>query len=313
MSNNVKSIRLDDELDKKIGKDVNFSNMANLAIKEYMNKSVWIPNFHIDKFAGITAAEVIERVKNVKYLRFSESALKFTFYPTSEEEVKRNKNIHAYANGDYNTLHDGFVYFNIKFPVDFLLFLKSRKWEQIENFIHGFLSILYWRDGKKGIMEEQVEKKTLKSVIKIIHGEKFKKFEKKYTEYFDEAGPIMRAEYNQAYFQLLLDLGIDPIVFPYVGRILGELHYPFHFGDHLPSESNGFGIKLPAGYMRDIYEDTDDWSSIVVQGANKNDGLHRAESSPEPWVSWVEEYGFYHYRELSSVKGKNKKKNIQKQ
>lgn len=100
-----------------------------------------------------------------------------------------------------------------------------------------------------------------------------------------------------------IDLGIDPMFFPYAGRILGEIHYPFHFKDHLSSETFGFDIKLPAGYMRDIYEDTDDWQSIVVRGVNKNDKLHRAESAAEPWVRWMEEYSFYHHRELNAAEG----------
>lgn len=312
-SNNVRSIRLDDELAKRIGKEENFSSLANKAIAEYLNKSVWLPNFQVERLAGVSASDVMERVKNVQYLRFSESALRFTLYPTSDEDMRRNKNIYAYANGDYNLIHDGFVYFNIKFPVTFFLFLKSRPWEEIENCIHGFLSILYWRDGKKGIMEEQLERRTLKAIIKVIKGEKFKTFERKYKAYAKEHGPIMRAEYNDAYFELLLDLGIDPIFFPYTGRILREIHYPFHFEDHLSSETFGFDIKLPAGYMRDIYDDTDDWQSIVVRGVNKNDKLHRAESAAEPWVSWMEEYSFYHYRELNDTEGKRRRKNGRKE
>jgi hypothetical protein len=297
----IKSIRLEEEVANKIGKDANFSNLANQAINEYLNKSVWIPNFQIEKHANITATQVMERVKNVKYLRSNESALTFTFYPVSEDEIKRNKNIHAYANGYFNSVHDGFVYFNIKFPVNMLLFLKSKTWNQVQDSTHGFLSLLYWLDeDSQIILERQLEKKTLKSVIKIVEGSKFKKIKEIHKNYKDESGPKMRAEYNHAYFQLLIELGIDPVIFPYVGRLLRELHYPFHFKDVIFSENSGYDVKLAAGYMRDIYEDTDDWSSIVVQGSRGDDDLHRAESSAEPWESWVEEYSFFHYQELNT-------------
>lgn len=121
-----------------------------------------------------------------------------------DDEIERNKSIYAYANGDYNSVHDKFVYFNIKFPTNFLLYLKSREWQQVEGCIRGFLAMLYWLDGKKGIMEEQIEKKTLRSMIKIMHTEKFKKFDQIYKGYSDTPGPIMRARYNEAYFRLLM-------------------------------------------------------------------------------------------------------------
>lgn len=293
---NIKSIRIDEELSRVIGKDTNFSNLANQAIKEFINKSVWLPNFEIEKHAGITSKQVLERVKNVRYLRSSDTAVSFTLYPTSENEIKRNKSIYEYANGNYNSLHDGFVYFNVKFPLDFLLFLKSRSWEDVNRCVIGFLSLLYWEDqDRRHIMEEQLEKKTLKAVIKIVGGNMFDELKQIHKAYSKKAGAQLRGQYNTAYFKLAIALGIDPIVFPYMKRIFAHVQYPIHMSEYIPFVENNFEIKLPAGYMRDIYEEKDDWTSIVVDGTRRDDSLHRAESDSAPWENWLREFSFYHH------------------
>jgi hypothetical protein len=293
---NIKSIRIDEELSRVIGKDTNFSNLANQAIKEFINKSVWLPNFEIDKHAGITAEQVLERVKNVRYLRSSDTAVAFTLYPTSEDEIKRNKSIFDYANGSYNSLHDGFVYFNVKFPLDFLLFLKSRSWDAVHKCVIGFLSLLYWEDeDRRHIMETQIEKKTLRAVKKIVDGNAFDELSKIKKTYTKTGGAQLRAQYNNAYFKVAIDLGIDPIVFPYMKRVFAHIQYPIHMSEYIPFVENNFEIKLPAGYMRDIYEDKDDWTSIVVNGNRRDDSLQRSESDSAPWENWLEEFSFYHH------------------
>ncbi len=295
----IKSLRLDDELASKIEKDANFSGLANKAIEEYLNKSVWIPNYHIEKHAGISAKKMHDRIENVKYLRCGNSALTFTLYPGSDKEIQINKNLHAYARGDYNLIHDSYIYFNIKFPLRFFLFLKSRDWEEVERMIRGFLSALFWSEPeKRSLMEDQLERRPMKAVIKIVQKDIFKVVESAYKDWRKDSDPIKRAKYNNAYFQLLIALGLDPLIFPYISQILGDLHYPFHFNNSIPSENGGFDIKFSAGYMRDIYDETDDWQSIVVHGKNKTDDLQRAESNSEPWKNWLDAYEFFHYKEL---------------
>lgn len=294
---NIKSIRIDEELIKKIGKDINFSNFVNQALREYLGKSVWIPNFEIERHAGITPQQLIERVQNIQFLRFSENSLSFTFYPTSEDEISQNKRIFDYANGIYNSIHDRFIYFNLKFPVNLLLFLKSRSWEEVNRCITGFLSLTYWlEEDKRNILEAQLEKKILKAVTKTVQGQLFSEMKSVHKEYSKKWGADLRAKYNSSFFNLVISLGIDPIVFPYMKSILSHIQYPLHLHSHISFEKTGdFGIKIPAGYMREIYEKNDDWSLIVVAGERGTDNLHRAESEAEPWISWKQEYTFYHH------------------
>jgi len=298
----TKSFRIEDDLMNKIDqgvnkidKSVNFTALVNQAIRQYYNQWVWIPNFHIEEHACLTASQLLERTRMVEYLRHSDDTVSFTFYPTSKDEIARNKKIHEYANGNYNALHDGFVYFNIKFPLDFLFFLKSRTWNQVEQAVHGFLSMLYWLvEDKQHILDQQLERTTLKRISKILDGDSFKNLTNEANAYNKEYGGKARAKYNDVYFSTLIDLGIDPLIFRFVTPILQYLHHPFHFHDHITRLNSNFAVNLPSGYMRDIYEDRDDWQSIIVKGDRQNDNLQRAESSDEPWKIWVSEYTFYH-------------------
>lgn len=299
MSNDVKSFRLDARLMPRINGGVNFSNLINKALDEYLSKSIWLPNFHIEEYANLSAKKVFDRVQSVKALRHSDSALVFTLYPGDEKEISKNKAIHAYANGDYNLVHDSHVYFNIEFPTNFLLYLKSKTWNEVEHFIQGFLSLLFYLEpDKRKIMEHQLDKRILKSIVKRVRENDFKNLESIDKENQKKNDPKLRAQFDDAFFKMLINLGIDPLMFPFVGQILTTIHHPFHFNDAIKRESYDFDIKLAAGYMRNIYDEKDDWQSIVVYGTNKTDGLIRSESKAEPWISWCEEYCFYHYKEL---------------
>jgi hypothetical protein len=303
----VKSFRIDELLSDKIGKEANFSNIANKAIEEYLNKSVWIPNYNIEKYAGISAKKLHERIEQVEYLRYREGALTFTLYPGSEKEIEANKNLHAYANGNYNLVHDGYVYFNIKFPWRLFLFLKSKTWEDVERLVHGFLSVLFWSDpSKRNLMEDQIDRKTMKTVVGIVKSEHFKEVELAHKEFLKNNNPISKAKYNEALFHLLIKLGVDPLMFPYVKQILGDIHYPFSLDEIIPSEGGGFDIKLPAGYMRDIYDETDDWQSMVVKGTRK-ENLQRSESDEESFRNWLMAYEFFHHKELKGKVHVNEK------
>jgi hypothetical protein len=296
MSPKIKSFRIDDDLIERSDLEPNFSTMANQAIREHYSSVAWLPNLQIEQHAGIPAAQVVSRTEIVEHLRFSESTIYFTFYPTSKKELARNKSIHAYANGDYNTIHDGFVYFNIQFPVDFLLFLKSRPWTVVERAIHGFLALLYMQDEQsQAIMEDQLEKSTLQRVLKLFNQPAIRRL----TEYQQRAetnglSKANAAVYDELFFRTLIEVGIDPLLFPYVQKIIPFIEYPISFKRHIKKAENDFNLKLPAGYMRDVNEETDDWQSIVVKGNRKDDGLIRAESKAEPWNVWIKYYRGYH-------------------
>lgn len=310
---NLKSFRLDEDLIEKLDKDANFSNLANQALREYLNESVWLPNFQIHDYAHIAPKQLIERTANVQYLRQSESAISFTFYPTSEDEIKRNRAIFDYANGNFNALHDGYVYFNVKFPINFLFFLKSKSWEHIEKSINSYLAFLHWsdEDGRKHL-EEQLERKTLRSVVKLTKSESFQSLTSKQKSYLKAGGGAKRrGEFNELYFRTLIELGIDPMLFPYVMNILRIVDYPFQLSKVISSKSSDFNVKLTGAYMRDVYDESDDWRMIVVKGLKKDDDLQRAESSPMPWRNWFDEYVFYHHEEVGAQAIRAVRKNQQ--
>lgn len=299
----TKSFRLEDDLAKKLDKEQNFSQIANQAIREYLNKSVWVPNFEIEKFAGLTPKKLMQRVQNVRYLRSSENELRFILYPSSKDEIERNRAIYRYANGEYNVLHDGFTYFNVKFPLNFYLYLISREWSEVQRAIHGFLCLLYWSDPeKRSLVEEQLEKGTLREVIKLFESPTIKKMDQCYQQWVKSSDPLERAIFSKEYTRTVFELGIDPLLFHYVPTVLSEIQHPLYLSDFLPRDISGLDIKLLTGYMRDIYEAKDDWHSIVVAGSRNNDDLHRAESLHEPWVKWVEEYSFFHHRALKGIR-----------
>lgn len=302
MANNLKSFRLDEDLGDRIDRDLNFSQLTNTAIREYLAESVWLPNLHIHNHAKISPAELIDRTSKVEQLRQSDSAIAFTFYPTSDEELQRNRAIFDYANGNYNALHDRYIYFNVKFPLDFLFFLRSKPWDVVERSVHAYLALLHWsdKDSQKHI-EEQVERKTLRSVIQITKGDVFQKMNAKWKSYHKGGGgPQLRGEFNELYFKTMIALGLDPLIFPYIQDVLRQVQHPIHLSEVIFSKSSDFAIKLTAAYMRDVYEERDDWRRIVVEGAEKNDNLQRAESNPTPWKNWFDEYTFFYHEEIST-------------
>lgn len=295
MTQLIKSIRIDEDISKRIGTDVNFSALANQALKEHLNKRVWLPNLQIEKHAGIAPSVLIERMTNVKFLRSSNTAVSFTLYPTSEKEIDRNKAIFQYANGSNNSLHDGFVYFNVEFPVNFLLFLKSRNWDEVQRCVTGFVCLLYWIDPeRRQILEEQIERKVLKYIVKTFNSSDFDGLKKAQKLYLKKQTTQLRSQYHSEFFKLAVTLGIDPIVMPYMGNVFSHIYYPYDMREIIPFENNGFEIRMTSGYMRDIYEEKDDWTSIVLNGQRKGDDLQRSESLSEPWENWRSEYVLYH-------------------
>jgi hypothetical protein len=311
MAGDMKSLRLEERVANLLkGKDINFSQTANDAIEQHLRNKVWIPNFKIHEYADISANELLERTKHVKFLRTNDSAVKFSLYPTTEDEMTRNQKIHDYVNGNFNTIHDSYVYFNLQFPIELYLFLSSRQWTEVERFIYGFLCFLLWDQSEyeKKLMEEQLDHGILKRIMKVVKGDDFKQLELAYKKYLRTSDPLLKAEYNIQYYRLMIKLGIDPLMFKFVKPILSSLHYPLHYKEHIVSGTSQLRIKIDAAYMRDVYESTDDWQSIVVTGKDKTDKLLRSESKEEPWKIWEAEYSFLHYRQLNPSPSKRRKK-----
>lgn len=309
MAGNIKSLRLEETVESLMkDKEFNFSQMANDAIEQHLRSRVWIPNFKIHEYAGITPTEILERTTQVKYLRTSDSAVRFSLYPATVDEMNRNKQIHDYVNGNFNTVHDSYTYFNLQLPIELYLFLSSRSWSAVEKFIYGFLSFLTWdqTEYEKKLMEEQLEKNIMRTVMKTVQGEDFKNLEQMFKKYIKKSDPLLKAEYSVEYYRLMVKLGVDPLMSRFITPILRSLHYPVHYKDHLVSATSGLRIKIDAAYMRDVYDETDDWQSIVVQGKDRKDDLQRSESKAEPWKIWRDEYSFLYSRELDRRVSKKK-------
>jgi hypothetical protein len=292
MTAGVKSVRLEREIAENIPEEVNFSSHVNRVLEEDQKKIVWIPNTHIEEYAGISCNTLWNRMQHVQYLRTNRGALRFTLYPVGQEEISMNKRVHAYARGDFNKAHDGFVYFNVEFPVNLYLFLASREWNDVERFYLSYLAFRYWNsnEAEKGIMESQLEKKTLKTVIKTSSNEDFKELTRLQKEFHKKKGERARAPFNIAYFRLLTKMGVDPIMFSFVRYILDPIFHPFPLLNHIQRETDILDLRLNTAYMRDLYEDTDDWQSLIVKGTNETDGLHRAESQKTPLTHWKFHY-----------------------
>ncbi|CAD5248502.1 MULTISPECIES: hypothetical protein [unclassified Imperialibacter] len=297
----TKSIRLDAELEEKIkSSEDNFSRFVNFLIKDHFRGNAWIPNMSIHDYAGISPKDLLERMKAVKYFRVRDNALCFTFYPSTQEELLVNKNLHAYANGSHNALHDRYIYFNVEYPVDFYFFLISHEWVVIEKVIESYLAFLFWHsdDNEKSIMERQVERTTFTNAIKLFNSE-FQEINSLWLVFAENNDPIAKEKFSKAFFKKLIDLGIDPIIFPYVSEITHFLHHPFSFVDHISPKSRQFEVAVKSAYLRDVYDEKDDWQTIVMKGSSKDD-LQRSESLEEPFRNWESKYRYYHSRPTTS-------------
>lgn len=292
--NKTKSVRINDDLIRKVNDQIehdesNFSTIINQSLTEKFAKRAWVPNLELHEYAGLTPGKLIENTQDVFYLRTSNSDIKFTLYPTSKDEWETNKAVYDYANGDQNGLHNGYVYFNLEFPVDLLLFLKTNSWETVEKMIISFLSVLYWLDeNKQRFLQEQIEKKTLKEVMSNIRSKTFYELSKA------RDSKKSRKEFSEYFIRTLIDLGLPISLFSHFGLLLNSIDYPLDFSEHFPVNSNGLEIKIRSAYMRNLYDYEDDWGGIVIQGSTRGDDLHRSESQHEPWKMWLSEYAYHH-------------------
>lgn len=288
----TKSVRIDDDLIKKINYQVeygksNFSTFVNQSLTEIFAKYAWVPNLSIHEFANLSPEQIIESTEDVHYLRTSDSDIKFTLYPTSKDEWDTNKALYEYANGNQNLLHNGYVYFNLEFPVDLLLFLRTNSWDSVEKMVISFLSLLYWfYEDKQRILEEQLERQTLKKVMRNIKSEVFFELSKA------RDNRKSREEFSEYYIRSLVGLGLPVSLFSHFGILLNSIYYPIDFSEHFPIRGNGLEIKLRSAYMRNLH-DNDDWQDIVIKGTRRGDDLHSSESISEPWESWVSSYSFH--------------------
>lgn len=275
-----------------------FSEIVNSIIEEHFKRSVWVSNLSIENYASITPTELIDRTSGMGYLRTSSTDLKINLYPTSKHDIERNKAIYDYANGDFNHLHDSFVYFGVKFPLEILFYLTTHSYEQFQRAIVGYLAALFWinPDGRS-YMEEELESDLLKEVIAKYESGIFKEVDS-YKRWEDLNGDFnSKIEWNKNYLLLLKELGIHPTLFRYMGILLKGLRYPFYFEEYLPEEKDTryrFYIRLRSAYMRDIRGEYDDWQAIVLNQSRTNTNLSSVESDLEPWRYWLQDYCYFH-------------------
>jgi hypothetical protein len=300
---NVKSVRIDEGVEEYISdNELNFSQFVNESIQDKINSTVWVPNYKIHEYADISPQELINRISNVKFLRQKSQAVKFNLFVSDSYKLSVNQNIHSYANGDFNKIHDSYVYFNIEFPVDLYLFLKTHTWKQIEQFSYAYLAchLFIGTEEHKREVEEYTEHKILKKAISLYSRDflEVRSAIKKFEDGGDDYATL--DELSNKYIELLCKLNVSPLMFPYIRPWLWPISIPFSLKHALPKRKVIEGeVRMRAGFMKNIYDDKDDWQSIVVNGVNKEDDLNRASSSSVPLKMWKAKYKLYHLSELS--------------
>jgi|GEM_PF-4241253 len=295
----VKTVRLSQRVQDLLEtRQVNFSQLANEAIERKLMSKVWIPNYDIHEYAGITPQVLNKNIRNVRQLRCKHDVLKFFFFPYGERELSANKAIHDYVNGNANTIHDNYVYFNLEFPVDFYFFLRSNSWVNVEMCIIGYICAQFLLGDEKDRVdiESWLEPKILKRMIKA-YDKDFKPLESEWRvmEEQESPGSPRINNFNQIYLNTLLGYNIQPIMFPYFTRILFPIQYPFYIKSYTGSVDLPYEyLTINSAYMRNIYEEKDDWQSIAVLGNEKKDDLVRAESKETPFIDWSYKYQTHH-------------------
>ena len=295
---------MDPELYNRLGAIENFSAYVNAALEEKINEYRWIPNVDIHKHAGLSAKTFLERIQYVEYLRVRDNDLKFTFYPTDKGELEENKRLYAYANSEYNKVHNQYIYFNLEFPTSFYLFLRTNPWNNVSKAIQGFLAAYYFlKPDKRELMTRQLEPTILKKALSIYESKfspletKFHLFlnEDSYDEIDEEKYHNERRAFCIKYQQVLTEINLVPLVYPYITQVL-QHDYPFNIFEMM-SFSKSFDISINAAYMRDVYQEKDDWQTIVINENESKGTLEREESQKAPFQSWKEYFKRFNYTE----------------
>ncbi|GAB5527498.1 MAG: hypothetical protein Roseis2KO_53700 [Roseivirga sp.] len=294
----VKSVRIYKDIEELVNSQgLNFSQLVNESLQDRIKQSVWVPNFKIHEHAGISPQELVNRISNVKFLRYKSQAVKFSLMASNSYKMSVNQNIHSYVNGDFNKIHDSYVYFNIEFPTDLYLFLKTHTWEQVEQFLYTYLAcqLFIGTDKHKQEIEECIEHQILRKAVTLYSDDfsdvrsVFKKFEEGAEDY------QTLNKLSDTYLDLLCSLNVSPLMFPYMKTWLWPILTPFSLKQALPKRKVIEGeIRMAAGFMKNIYDSNDDWQSIVVNGTNKNDDLNRVGSSEIALKSWKAKYHHYY-------------------
>lgn len=296
MSNNSnvspKSIRIPseiiDQLTDEYG-ETGLSKLVNRALSNDINRKVWVSNLDIHQYAKLKAEEFYSRMHNVQFLRKAD-ALLFTFYPTSKDEMKGNKRVYDYINGDFNAIHDNYVYFSVKFPVDLYHFLKLKSWDEVQSSIVGCLAFHYWlsEEHEKSTIERNVEPEILRKAIQLTKTDEFKGLKEGVGGRRKLKNRVIESE---AFLRTMYKLGIDPIIYPFLASLFDRQNYPFRYQDEMNWQAD-FEVKLSAGYMRNLYDSSDDWQAIIINATSK-DSLKRNEGSKWPLLQWRSDFEYY--------------------
>ncbi|GAB5537898.1 MAG: hypothetical protein Salg2KO_00010 [Salibacteraceae bacterium] len=296
MAKQTKSIRLRDELIDEIGnREGDFSKYVTHLIEADIDDNIWLPNLLIHDYAKIDSTTLLNRVKNVKYLRCSANTLAFHFYPVSKQCLKENKALFEYVRGNSNLVHDRFTYFNINFPIRLYKFLRLRSWKYVQETIINSLAMLYWIEpDKRPIIESQLERAILNSVLNVYKKE-FGQLSNVYAEAQAATFDSLELNYSlsEACLTVMEKLRIDPDVLPYGGILETHLLHPrTRYRDYSGSEK--FDVFVKSAYMRNVYDKNDDWNKIVLTDEEYSDDLGRTESESWPFAKWKMNFKEFH-------------------
>ncbi len=257
-----------------------------------LSKTIPIYNTEINEAAGISPEEFMERVKGVEMIR-TRPHLKFTFYPSDINEIRRNRNVWEFVNGNFNSINtDSFFFFQAEFPEWMYLFLRYSTWENIEKCLYAGLTVLYLTDPSgRSILEKQIDDIII-SKIRDLSKSFFPEYQN--NVYYPIEDPVLSDQLNSDYWdrqnELLVKLDYfyrdyicNPIIVPFI--------YPpwrFKFTEDSLFNSKHFDIEFEASYFTDR-----DWDSIIVR--MESDGLDRTESKEEPWKKWKSHFYDRHF------------------
>lgn len=252
-----------------------------------MKNSIAVFNTEIHEFAELSPTEFLNRVSDVEMIRTSD-ATSFTFYPSHQLEILRNKAVWDFANGNYNSLNNEFKYFFVvNFPEWLYLFLRYSTWENIERCIEGALTGLYISDPEgRPYMESQLEEGIFKKVL-MHANEHFREFES--FHFIPTEDWQLMEDLNEDYWEkerlfqikfdyFFRDYACNPQILPFI--------YPKSnpkLSQRSIFSNKRFDISIEASYFT-----SSDWDNLIIN--HISDKLHRTESLEEPWNKWTSNF-----------------------
>lgn len=248
---------------------------------------VKVYNLAIHEVAQLGPAAFLERTSSVQFIR-SRPGPMFTFYPSSVDEIRKNKRLWECVNGDCNAINtEHRKYFVVEFPEWLYLFLRYTPYNKVEKAIAVALTGWYvYNPHKRDIMKNQLERSVFQEVEKL-QSQHFSEFEDFSFIMSDDVS--LWDDLNEEYYRkerlfisrydyLFRDTVGNPILIPYVhpvanGRFLERSI--FHY--------SALNLELESSYFTG-----GDWQAIVQE--NTTDSLSRSESKREPWEEWKIQY-----------------------